>query len=787
MIKQKTLPLAMVYALSLSVVCPFTWHQSAHADPVWSQPANKSLELVLQGDTLARSGQSAEATEKYLAAASAAFANQNFERARPFFDKAFLEATKLTSADQKHFLSRVSEIINHSPDRQDFDTYKYFAQNRLRLLKSKVDGTPAERYNEVQTIAFSCSQNHRYKEAIALLQESLADLQASAPQSDSVGLCLNTLAGISENSGDLPAACRYYESQIAFTKSTVDRRNYHRALESYTMFLIKHNLNKQLHLTAREFLDEIVRTGNTDRVPLQMIARGLAGCDSELSDKFYRLAFEQQKRETQSAMNIPYGDTVCEWVGVLHQAGHTDRAILVLQEGIAFCRTAKWPDSLDWNMKQMVGLLEQYLTQANRHAEADDAKSAYAIEMKSFKDRRDKEDWARIEGEINSPTAEPLIKVRALMEKADRDFIAGNCQEAINSVEQAVSVYEANAKNPQSSQIYDSLYNIMRRFQKCGREADAKSLLMRIVKARMVLGFRDPEEMTGWQSNCGGTSWAYDEVVGPFFHTPDKINKEMLELAKASGNRDNVIFVIDRMVSQALGERRVELLAELEQLRGEKSNKVPLLSTLLIEADNLAYLKRWDGAKRKCQEALALYQNNKEVHSTFPSLSGSFYKIGRQFFAAGQQEEGAELQLTAYELSLDHDRDVIIRMNLRFLNDLFEYYADKHDIVAAAKLYSELVDSTRAKLGPDNTFTRMWLIKMSTFYLRNGDVAKGKQAYSTLASSLFKTGLSVSADNEKSLADYAKVLTQAGCATEAARINAKLAELEQQHCGAHAK
>lgn len=66
-------------------------------------------------------------------------------------------------------------------------------------------------------------------------------------------------------------------------------------------------------------------------------------------------------------------------------------------------------------------------------------------------------------------------------------------------------------------------------------------------------------------------------------------------------------------------------------------------------------------------------------------------------------------------------------------------------------------------------------------------MAKGKQAYSTLASSLFKTGLSVSADNEKSLADYAKVLTQAGCATEAARINAKLAELEQQHCGAHAK
>jgi hypothetical protein len=107
----------------------------------------------------------------------------------------------------------ILEIVSHSPDRQDFDTYKYFAQNRLRLLKSKANCTASECYNEVQTIAFSCSLNRRYKEALALLQESLADLQASAPQSDSVGWCLYTLARISEDSGDLPAACRYYERQ----------------------------------------------------------------------------------------------------------------------------------------------------------------------------------------------------------------------------------------------------------------------------------------------------------------------------------------------------------------------------------------------------------------------------------------------------------------------------------------------------------------------------------------------------------------------------------------------
>lgn len=777
----------MSLALSFSAVFLPSYQQIVHADPVSAQAASGQLELSHQGDTLARSGHPVEAVAKYLAAASAAFVNQNFERARPFFDKAFLTADKLSITDQKHFLSQVSEVINHTSDRQDFDTYKYFAQNRLRLLKSKVNGTPIERYNEVQTIAYSCSENHRYKEALSLLEESLADLQTSAPQSDSVGWCLHTLACISEDSGDLAAACRYYERQIAFTRSTKEKRNYHGALESYTMFLVTHKLNKELPPIANAFFDEIVRTGETDRIPLQAIARGLADCDSELSDKFYRLTFEEAKRQTRSAMNISYGDTVCEWARLLHQIGHTDRAITVLKEGMAFCRTSPWPDALDINMKQMAELLQQYLAQSNRAVEAAQVQKDFINEMKSFRDRKEKENQARIDSQINSPIADPLTKVRALMEKADKAFTAGNCQEGVSSVEQAVSVYEANAKNSVSGQIYDSLYNISRRFRKCGRVADVKPLLMRIVKARMVSGFEDPLEKTFWGTNCGGTTWAYDELFGFYRSAPVQTDKEMLELARATGNRNNVIFVIDNMMSNAQGEKRVEFLEELEKLRSEKTNKGPLLSTMLITADSLAYLKRWDAAMKKCKEALTLYQSNREVHPTFGSVSGSFYNIGRQFIAGGQLEGGAELYLTAYKLSLENDRDAIIQLNLRCLDDLFKSFADKHDIDAAAKFYNELVDSTRAKLGPDNTFTRMWLVRMSTFYLKNGDISRGKQAYATLASSLFKPGLSVSKANEEDLTDYAKVLTQAGCSKEAAKIKAKLLELEQQHCGAHSK
>lgn len=766
---------ALLFAASF---IPVVWA----ADVVTSGLAKKFQECQTKsdhdGDVAAQRGLSLDACAIYLAVAARAFSNDNFERARPSFDKAFLQAEKMPESEQKEVLRQVSEILQHSFNSQNYDVYKYFAQHRLKLLRSQKGSTPTQIYNEVQTLAYSCSRNHRYKEALSLLKETLADLQKADPKSDSIGWCLYTLGRVSEDSGDTAAACAYYEKQIEFTRSTPEKRNYHRALESYTTFLIRKPLQKNLVQTASAFYDEILRTGDMDRVSLCNIAQGLSGVSFDLSSKYYRLAFDQQKRQAQTAMNSGYGRVACEWAELLHKNGKNDEAIAVLKEGLAFCRTSRWPDAMERDGKPMTELCQKYLKESHASGEAKKLQDELDAELAS----RERLHQDELERKINSAAVEPEVRVRAIMEKADRAFNQGNCSEGIGLIERAVAVYEANAHSPASAGIYNSLYNIRRRFAKCGREAECKPLLMRIVKARMVRGFNDPVT-EGFQSNCGGTSWAFDELFGYF--APSESLDEALSMARASGNSSNVIFVLEQKKTRCRDADRIAVEEELERLRANYPDKEALISSMLETANTLVYFKRWDEAMRKCKGALAVYQSTSSGKARMPfSLSGSFYNLASSFRTAGRIADASELTLMAYRQSVQEDRDVFIKMNLRCIDELLNSYDSAHDTAAAAKLLAELLSITRSTLGPDNTFTRMWLMRISAFYLKNGDVGKAKKYYQELVASLFKPGLSVSKDNEEDLLVYLNALNHHGCLSESAKISGKLKELEQKHCGA---
>ncbi len=745
---------------------------------------DKSQALNTQADAASKAGRSVESCAKYLAAAASAYADGNFERARPYFDKAFLLAERMSVADQKEMLVTISRIVSDARDSAgDYDVYKYFAQNRLRLLRKQKGSTPTERYNEVQTIAFSCSQNHRFKEAQSLLLETLADLQASDPQSESIGWCFDTLARVSEDSGDFAAARKYYDREIAFTKVLPGKRNYQRALENYTHFLINKKMFKELVPVAGAFYDEIERTGEKDRISHETIARALAEINVDLSSKFYRLAFEQEKHETQSAMNMPYGNTACAWATMLHKYGKNAEAIAVLKEGMTFCRTAKWPDAMERNMPQMVALCKQLMIGSNYAGDATALQNSVDSEMKSRKERQQRELESKLDSDINTSGIKPLTKVKALTEKAYRAFDASNCQQGVDLIVRAVQVYEANAQSPDSAQMYNYFYNLDRRFQTC-RTADAcRPLLMRIVKARMISGFEDPAAGP-WHSNCGGTRWAFDDLCGYFGNQLPGVIDDLLTYARASKKKSNIIYVLDHMLQGRVDDKRIAILEEMETLRSENANKSLLFGSMLRTADTYAYLKHWDKAMSKCKAALAVAQSAAEggTRNAFPA-SGSFYNIGRSFEAGGQLTDAAELYCMAYKQSLNGDSDAIIQMNLRSIDGLIKTYEGKHDISAGAQLLTNLSEISKAKLGPYNTFTRSWLMKLSTFYLNAGDQVKGKHVYSELADSLFKPGMSMSKANEESLVEYSRTLKETGCKIEAAKVDEKLKELELKHCG----
>lgn len=735
------------------------------------------------GDAAARSGSAALACAIYLNIAGKYFAGENFERARPYFDKAFVQADKMGEADQNEMLKEVSEILNRNHSSSlDYDVYKYFAQRRLHLLRSQKSASSAQIYNEVQTLAYSCSRNHRYNEALALLKETLADLERGDKNEYSISSCLNTLARVSEDSGDIDGACTYYEKEIAFCRSTPGQRNYQSSLENYTTFLIRHKRQKRLVETAREFYETIQASGDKDRLPLGTVAEGLVNVDFDLSNKFYRLAFDHMKISAQTAMNSGYGSWACRWATTLHDKGKVKEAIEVLKEGIAFCRTTRWPDAMTRDGREMIQLCQKYMNESNEGAQAKQLQTQLDSDLAN----RNRLHQDELERKMNSPAVEPTEKIRAIMELADKAFVGEKCAEAIKLVEMAVVVYEVNANSPASDQMYMGLYNIKRRFAKCGREADCRPLLLRIVKARMIRGFEDPAQARGWGTNCNGTTWAFEDLVGQsIFSNRDGLD-EMLALARSTGKSGNIAFVLDRKKSACRGEDRILVEQELEKLRSGYADKSAYISSLFDTANTLAYFKKWDQAKSNCQQALAAARANNGAKAMLGfGLSGSLYNMGRTFKDGGRLADAGEFTLEAYRLSLKDDRDVIIKMNLRCLDDLLKAYDKEHDTAASAKLLTELLASTKSALGQDNTFTRMWLMRLSSHYLQNGDMAKGKQYYKELETSLFKPGLSVSKDNEEQLPPYAATLKKYGCNSEAAKIGLKLKELEGAHCGAH--
>lgn len=725
---------------------------------------------------------SAEQKDKELALAAQAFDKGNFERARPYFDRAFLKAEKMPEAEQRKFLEDISEILNGSYNNTlDYDVYKYFAQHRLRLLRAQKGSSPVLIYNEVQTIAYSCSSNHRYKEALSLLKETLADLERTKAGDYAINSCLYTLARVSEDSGDLDSACAYYEKQIAYARSTVEQRNYLEALERYTSFLVTHKIQKGLGDNARALFGEIQKGGDKDRMPLGSIAEGLVDVDFGLANQYYRLTFDHLKVSAQSVMNSGYGNWACRWAKVLHDKGKTQEAIDVLKEGIAFSRTTRWPDALERDGKPMIELCQNYMKEANSCAEATQMQRQLDSDL-SNRERLHLED---LDGKINNPAVEPVEKIQAIMEKADKAFCKDNCAEGIKLVEMAVDVYEANANRPESSQMYDRIYWVRRRFAKCGREAECKALLLRIVKARMIRGFADPATSTFWKSNCGGVTWAFEELTGVNAISPGEGLDKMLELAKSTGKSGNVAFVLENMKNYRRADR-LSIELELEKIRAGYADKYAYFSSLLQTANTLAYYKKLDEALIKCKEAQEVAKNSGEGKSKMPfRLSGSLYQMSISFRDAGRLTDASSLALDAYRLSIKEDSDAMISMNMRCFDDLLKAYAKAGDTAASVRLLTELLTITRASLGPDNTFTRMWLMRISTYCLEHGDMAKGKVYFKELESSLFKPGMSVSKDNEEQLSVYAKTLQQHELKGEAAKIRGKVKLLEDAHCGAH--
>jgi len=748
----------------------------------------QELEVQREADQASQTKHYSEASAKYLAAAAYSFTSGNFERARPAFDKAFLMAAQLSTDEQKQMLQTLSQVISSSRADGDLDTYKYFAQQRLKLLQKNLGSNPDQRYHEVQTLALSCSQHKRFKEAQSLLLETLKDLESIKPLPQTYGTCEATLARVFDEGGDKDEAHKYYDQALKFVRQSPDLHNYEHVLHSYLWFLLQNKMFKEAAPIADEYYTYTTAPAQArwrNRVSYGMIARLFAESDVDEANKYYRAAFENDMEGTKTAMNMGYGSTCVAWAEMLHKFGRTSEAVAVLQEGMAFCRTAKWPDAFERNMRMMIEPCERYMRDSHRNSEADQLRTSYEKEKLARKEsvRENRDTWL---AQASNNAQKPAEKIQALTEMSYRAFDAQKCDEGLKSLKSAVDAYEENADNKDSERMYNYFTNISARLKKCADDQESTPLLLRIVRARMVAGFQDPDDPTNFRCTWGSTTIdAFSDYLNLAGSNRKSILDALLTDAKASAKPSNVILVL-RQTNQfsPVSESGLANLEEIEEWKIKENDPVLLFSTMMQIADWSINLNQFDKAVTKWKQAVDLAEKVKlqTPNRRISSLPMSLQNIGKAFANKNQLGKAGDVYIVAYKMSLHEPREYQAQMIAKAIEELAVKYREVGDTASGESLLRNVLELSKAERGSDSLLERMWLIKLADFYADSGEKVKAKNACVSFLASVSKPGLSVSKATMDDMEKHVQALKRDGFSSEAELVLKKLHELESHQC-----
>jgi|JI6StandDraft_1071083.scaffolds.fasta_scaffold00072_54 hypothetical protein len=749
---------------------------------------SSELELQQEAGKASQAKNYTEACAKYLAAAAHAFHLGNFERARPAFDKAFLMATHLTSDEKKQMLQNVSTIISDSRIDRDLDTFKYFAQQRLKLLQRMPESTADERYNEVQTLAFSCSQHKRFKEAESLLLETLKDLESMNPIPENYGYCASTLARIFNEAGDNAMANKYYGLALKFARQDTESNSYEHILSSYLDFLLDSKMFKEASPIADEYYEYAtapVHSNYRDQGSFAGIARKFSESNLDQSDKYYRAALENQVRGTKISMNTGYGQTCAEWAAMLHKFGKATEAVALLERGMAFCRTVEWPRSFNDNMPVMVELCEKYLRESHRDAEADELRSSYGAEKieRGQGVRTERRTWlTRAAGDSSQ---RPADRIEALTELSYSAFAEENCAEGLKLLKDAVEEYEKNIAKSSSERIYSYFYNINARLKKCGKEEESRPLLLRIIRARMVDGFADPEERGYHHSHSFDRLDAFNDYLSLSGLDRKRAQDELLSEAKASGKASNVIFVLRHVDALSpFSEARLTRLEEIAKWAAKENNPSHFYSIMLEIASWNIEFDHFDKAAAKWKQTIGIAEKERGKTPNYKVyyLSAPLQNLGRAFIVKKQLVKANEVYVVAYKLAMESPSEYQAQMVANEIEALAAKYHELGDAASGEVLLNHVLALSRAKRGVDSLLERMCLIKLADFYATCGDHAKAKNTCTAFLASVNKPGLSVSRTTMDDMEKHVRVLKKVGLSTEATLVEKKLIALEAKQC-----
>jgi len=334
--------------------------------------------------------------------------------------------------------------------------------------------------------------------------------------------------------------------------------------------------------------------------------------------------------------------------------------------------------------------------------------------------------------------------------------------------------------------MYNRFTNISARLGRCGKDEEGKSLLLRIIRARMVFGFPDPDDLNSSHCTMGLTTidayGDYTRVVGSNQRT---VLEELLKDAKASGKPTNVIFVL-RTMNQFSGvnEGSLSTLEEIEKWKIKANNPMLLFCTMMQIADWNVYFNHFDKAEQKWKQAVDLVSTDslQKSRQRIPSLSGYLKNLGKAFTEKDQLGKAGDVYIAAYGMALHEPKEYQAQTIAKAIDVLSAKYREQGDEASGESLLKTALRLSKAERGSDSLLERMWLIKLADFYATAGEKEKTKIACSAFMNSINKPGLTVSKVTVEGMEEHVKLLTKTGFLSEANVVANKLNELESQQC-----
>lgn len=386
-----------------------------------------------------------------------------------------------------------------------------------------------------------------------------------------------------------------------------------------------------------------------DRRPWVLLARDFArGKKYAVAERYYKAAFYLQTHEHNPPINSSYGHTAREWAEVLAQQKKVSEAAEVLRDAIRYARTLR-PEVADRNLSSLSALCVQYLQAAGLKKDAE--KTA----VESSEDAKHLVETKRAEAAdaIANPSKNSFAAIKALSERAYSELDANETDAGVKDLLSAITLYEATPQGDDAVHKYYCFQKIRSRFKKIGREQEGIDLLWRIVKARMQVGYPDPDN--GFRSQCGGpTPTADHELLHTSVWTKNEADKKMAEqflsLAKASGKSENIVFALCNM-REPLGKDREKEISIEEQLEKERANgKNKFLYVMSVFNTTRAYIRaqQFEKAYRKYKQLLEV---SKGQSPGLVSLAGLLSSLASEFEFFKDFKHAEEVALKAFESS----------------------------------------------------------------------------------------------------------------------------------------